>query len=335
MIVEQKRKRGRPKKNKELNLYEIDSDKNVNINNLYPPNLIVLNKIATKILDIDADYTVHMECNKPKVFEILLDGFKGKNKHINLVFTKSGLIFNQGNFSIQKDMVKFECKIFPDKLISYSINDRDEVVQVEIDSLFKIFKTIPKDHIFSFSIHKIEQRKIFRIVNIDPDPVRNKFSDHRVCLNDIIGYCPIRLKRDTEGNLPQYDAIVMFEADDFQKMCKNIGLFTNIFTITCTKITNENGIDHCVIFEYNKPPMNASIVHTQCKKFIFLKYPETDIKNEYNMESFIKYIKSAKFSTIIKLYLSRTEPLIIEYSVEPGLGTFQIFVQPQNKIKNM
>lgn len=330
-----KRTRGRPKKNTSLNLYEIGKMKNVNINNQYPPNLIILDKKTAEIIDDpNVDYSIFMQCDKPKVFETLLDGFKGKNKRINLVFTKSGVIFNQSNFKAQSDMVKFECKIFPNNLLAYKMKEDDEVVQIEIDQLFKIFKTIPKNHIFSFSVHKINYQRIFRIVNVDPDTVRNKFTDHRINLNDMIGYYPIKLNVDEKGNLPEYDAIVMFEADEFQKICKNINLFTNIFTITCTEVITENKeVTYCVVFEYSKPPLNASITNTQCPKFVFLKYPTINIKNTYNMESFIKYIKSAKFSTIIKMYLSNIYPLIIEYSVEPGLGVIQIFVQSQNKIK--
>lgn len=325
------RKRGRPKKNVELDFNNLNESINVNSKNIYPPNKIVLKKLATIINKVNKDgtvtnkreYNVKLECDKPKIFEILLDGYKGKQQDINMIFTPSGLLFNQS--ADQKDMIKFECKIFPDNLVVYETEETNVVINVEINTLYKILKTIPKESSFAFYIYVTKINKIFRIVNVDTS--RQRYTDRRISVNSVISVAPINF-----NNTSPYETIVILESEEFSKICKDMSLFTDNFTISCV-LSKVGNVKICkLIFEFNKDNLTSYVISNPCNKTVFIKKPDIDIKNTYNLNSFIKYTKSARHSTIVKLYISKNKPLIIEYSVEPGLGTTQLFVEPQNII---
>ena len=315
-----KRKRGRPSKNKMLDLNKIDHNINVNYKNIFPPNKISVKRSAN-ILHKDDIYSVKLSFNKPKIFQILLDGFKGKQKDINIIFKKKGMIFSQG-LTTKNDMTRFECIILSDNLKNYCIKNV-EVIKVEIINLLKILKTIPKDSQFSMVLRKTkEDTKEFAIIYSDIE--KNKHDLHRLDINDIIGYNEVSIPSNCE-----YDVIVMMESTEFLKLCQNMSLFTKIFTIAFSKNNNKYIIEF--IYKDNESYIGTSS-YTSSKKFKFLKVSDKYIKNTYNLSSFIKYTKSNKFSTIVKLYISVKYPLIIEYSVEPGLGVFQILVESQNNI---
>jgi len=321
-----KKKKGRPPKNNNLDLNNISDDVNINKLNIYPPNKIKLKKVADPILDKNADFSVYMECQYPNKFSTLLNCFKGKNKHIYIIFTKTGLIFNQ-NKKIENEIMKFECKIFPDNMNTYQMSTDIEVIQVEVDMLHNIFKKIPKKHIFRFSIHH-KNDKIFRIVSADLNSSKTRYRDNRLVLSNFISYGLIEVKKK-DGILPQYECIIMMESKKFKEICETVKVFSNEVSIICGKVHKNS---YSVIFKYNKIPLTSLFVNNISKKFIFIKEPKEDIKNTYNIDPFIKYTKLASLSTIVKLYISSYHPMIIEYSLEPGLGTFQIFVQQQNKI---
>ena len=309
------KKRGRPKKNADLDFANLSLSVNVNQKNEYPPNNIILSKMATQLKD--KDYEMILRYDKAKVFETLLKGYKSKQKNINIIFTSSGMIFNHN--MDDKDQVRFECKIFPDNLLEYGLKDlkKEIIIKVEIDTLHKILKSVPKNHEFSFEMYDGKKDRTFRVVT--KDPIRNKYDDKQITISPITHYNIITFKDDK-----LYDTIIMFEAEEFNKICKNIKLFSTTFTINVYK----NNLR--VVFEYNKDKtLTCYSVLYPSKKCIFIQKPNTDIKNKYNLTSFIKYTESYKCSNVVKLYVSLDKPLIIEYPVEPGLGVFQIFVQSQ------
>lgn len=322
-----KKKKGRPKKNANLNLHELDSSKHLNTKNIFPPNKMVLGKEAG-LLKKDDEFIVRMSSEHVDVFITLLDRFKGKNKNIHIVFTKTGLIFLQSRAEVKNDMVIFECKIFPDNLLKYEMKDinTNEILQIDIERFYKIFKSMPKHHEFTLLLYNEDKegaKKLFRIVDNDASDKQKGYTDSKLSLNTILRYYPVKTKA------AEYDCIIMMESEAFQSACKRLSSFSNLLIITYIKADNniEFGINTGSLIMENK--------RTSSKRLVFLKTPDTDIKNIYNMESFQKYIKMSKISTVVKLYMSFDQPLIIEYTIEPGLGTFQIFVQPQNKISGI
>ncbi len=66
------------------------------------------------------------------------------------------------------------------------------------------------------------------------------------------------------------------------------------------------------------------------KYFKFLKETEYVIKNQYNLNTFIKSVKAYNKNKIVKLYVSQNKPLIIEYTLEDGIGIMCIFSAPIN-----
>lgn len=305
-------KRGRPKKNVDIDFNKLDESFNINQKNEYPPNKIVTKKLASKIEG--KDYDMIYRSDKAKVLEVLLNDIKKKQKHIDIIFTESGMILTHS--ISDKDQVKFECKIFPDKLIEYALVDpkKDIGMKIEIDTLYKFIKHIPKGNEFNFEIYSTGNKRTFRIIN--KDYLRDSYVDNQIEVNNVISCPTISFKNNKE-----YDAIVMFEADELAKICKNINLFTKYFNICVYKDKLR------IVFEYNKNNITSYFLLYPSKKCVFLKSPSEDIKNRYNLASFFKFTSTYKISNIVKLYISHDQPMIIEYNI--GIGTFQIFVESQ------
>ena len=335
VVIKKKRKRGRPKKNADLNLHILPISKNINVNNIYPPNKIITKKVANEIINNTNNLKALAICNKPKIFETLLSEIKGKHKSIFMIFAKDGIIFSHNKrLNIQdKSSVVFECKIFPDELLKYELyksqTETDivkQVLYININKLYKIFKSIPKDNIVELTINDSEyiHKQLF-IVNYEPSKIDVNKTTHVLDINSKIGYYPISFDDH------KYDVIVMMESKYFHDMCKNINSFNNVFNIEFIKCANNS---YELLFTHTKDNHLSTISHKEYNKFKFLSYSDKIIKNTFKIDSFIKYTKSHSFSTIVKLYLSQDKRLIIEYNIDPGMGTYQIFIDPIKKIQN-
>ena len=121
----------------------------------------------------------------------------------------------------------------------------------------------------------------------------------------------------------------MIESTEFENLCKKrLKKFTDLINISY--------YDGVIEFGYEKEQLHGSHEYAEDDKFKFIKQPKdksVSIKSKYCLSAFIKYTKCYKLSTITKIYLSNKHPLIIEYDINPGLGTLQIFVQQCNNVK--
>lgn len=314
-----KKKRGRPKKNKDLNLNVTNSSYNINYNNIFPPVNIVSGKSAEIIKN--TDILGILGFSDQHVFETLMDVFKGNEKELNIVFTKSGLLLSPPYKDEQKDMVRFEAKIFPDKLGKYQMSSlEDQAFRVNIKNFLDIIKVIPKDVPFDIRLHKIEDKKYCRVWFKRPES--DHCTDIVVTLGHFMGYDPIKQK-----NNEKYDAIFMMEAAEFERVCKRtIKPFSSTVDIECIYRKGKTEVS----FKCVKDNIDIQTTFKPNPKFAVLQTPKKElITGKFNISSFLKYTKCCKLSTVVKLYFSTNKPLIIEYDIKSQLGTLQIFVQPQ------
>jgi hypothetical protein len=313
------KKRGRPKKNRDLD-FSIKGKYNINSDNIYPPANIANTK-KLEIIKDTTDLLAYLRCNNKTVFEVLIDSFKGNENEINIIFTPTGLLFSQPYKDNQKDMVRYEAKILPDKLISYKmISEKNVAFQMNLKKLYDIVRTIPKDVEFEFRLHEFQSKRYFRVIyNLE---LSGNETDYLVTLGTFIGYDPIECK-----STPEYDVIFMMESTEFERVCKKtLKPFAEMIDITYEKKQKS-------VVSFNCVSDNTDIKSSfkSGKKFKFLKGSQKNIvSGRFNLSSFLKYTKCHKFSTITKIYLSNVKPLIIEFDISPGLGTLQVFVQSQN-----
>jgi hypothetical protein len=318
------KKKGRPKKNKNLNLGDPIND--INTKNLYPPNTIVLDKLANIIVnDKELDHTVYASCDKPAMFATLLECIKGKDTYINIMFDKTGFIFTQAD-NTHKEMIKYECKIFPDKLIKYDISVDREVVKIELDLLIKTLKCIPKDNIVIFLVYSSEDKRTFRIVNRYKNPKISKYTDTIINITGVLGYTPITCKKTDN----RYDVIYKQEAAEFHKNCVMINKFSKTFNIICSNYTENT---YMLDYNYGQGNMQSFIRNPPSENFMYVTLPSNTVKSTFNITAILKPSKLHKISPVVKIYLSNTEPLIIEYTIGDGIGLMQIFCSQHNKIQ--
>jgi len=282
------KKKGRPKKNKNLNINDAIHD--INTSNLYPPNIIISTKMANKIINTkEIEHTVRVSCDKPSMFATLLDCIKGKDKYINIMFDKTGFSFTQTD-NIHKDMIRYECKIFPDKLSAYDLSVDREVIKIELELLIKTLKSIPKDHIVTFLVYSGDNKRFFRILSNDRDKKIKSYVDTIININGTIGYSPITLKnKDTK-----YETIYKQESVDFHKNCVKINSFTNVFNIMCSELTKGEIV---IDYSYEVGNLCSSIRNPQSFNFVFISTPSSMVKSTFNVGALLKLSKLHKIIT--------------------------------------
>lgn len=326
-----KNKRGRPAKNKGLDLFKLDKSLNINNINIYPAHKIkgIDNVYVEKTGALNKNIKAYMSCNKPTVFETMMECFKTKEKYITLIFTETGLLFVTQN--TVNSPVKFECKIIPDNLNKYIINnvpdskkEIKQVIKVDITLLHKVLKTIKKSSEFSFIVyHNTSINKdILRVENISSS-CKKDYKD--ITVNGSLGYTLI------QETLARPDLIVILESADFMTTIKNASAFHQNITI-------EYPGSHASLFKlvYDTNNMRGVTEYsedTKDNKVNFVLKSDKIIHNTYDITAFIRYTKCSKFSTIVKLYIFNGSYMIIEYNVDPGLGTFQLYVNNINTLK--
>ena len=318
------KRRGRPPKKKSINLHCLSEfNVNNNKNNIWPVSKIETNYTLTKPHP-NKDYKVLCQCDKPQIFATLFEVLKGRYGETEMSFTKSGIIMKYLKSDVQNDMARLIVKIFPDKLLDYRIRENVSV-RINIASIFKIFKTIPKSTIFIMIIRNVNDTLHLEICYRHYGQLKR----FNMSLRSLIYINTYEYIND----LSDYPVIAILESSAFTKDCKDIKMFSNVVVIDYS--TGKNNIGS-LSFIYSDTNMSNNITMSpftdaddQNPHFFFIKKPEFSVSGKYIISAINKYIKCDKFSTITKLYISNENPLIIEYDIEPYIGTIQIFVSTQ------
>lgn len=317
------RARGRPPKNATLNLRKFTSAHNINNKNIWPPSLIKAS-VPVKIQSSAKKYNVIFSSNTPQIFETILDMVKGRYTHIMLSFDENGIVIKHVLYESNNDIVKFECRILPKKLLEYKYSV-PTVIKFKIDILHNIFKNIKKNTKFTLQIREIRGEYDRQMLMDIVYRINNKKKHYSFTIPPMITYDPVIMKKDYK-----YDIIALYESESFTRDCREYKNFSDDVTISYNK--------KLLYFTFQKDKswgtttMNPICGHTTKGNaipnplFVFLRTSKIPFTASYKLSSFLKYTKCSKFSTIIKLYLSTDHPLIIEYDINPGIGVMQIIV---------
>jgi len=328
-----KKKQGRPKKNSKLNLNIKQPNINNNNNNIYPLSNIHIKIDKTKIIDNINQYFIFKSIY-PGSFTNIFNLIKTKYKNMRWYIDNTGILikyFLPKKILIEKmDIeIKFQKESFTFFKIKKPLN-----IKINIDKLYKIFKTIPKNKEFTFIIKK-------KYKNLDPEiynpfvillkytSTENDEKDvelYEIDLeNFIIKRDIIKIHKDMV-----YDAICILDVQRFIDKCNDIKTFSRNITIKY--------INNILFFEFNELDIRFKKKFILSSKFQIIKHSDKIINGKFNISSFIKYIKCKDITSIVKLYLSNIYPLLIEYDINPGLGTIQIMIDHNdiynNKITN-
>jgi len=319
-----KAKRGRPPANKDLDLTSL---KNFNINNQFPPYQIVGSKTADQhptLSDATSVTYVYIKCNDPKTFELLMDSLKIKSKFVMMIFDATGFCYTNDRKTLSNNKVAdFECKIFPDNLVAYSMSDvrKRYFLLINVEEMHKIFKSIPSKTEFSMSYCGYDDgAEVLHINYVDLE--RKKKSNFAITITRVpVNYMVVKIPASLNQG-----SIVMMESKEFEKTCKNKqSLDYKIMHITSTR----KGISFSVGSVNGN--FTGDTIYSECKKLVIIRKPTMPIKVSVSLAKFIKYLKLHKISDSVKLYIGPVEQLIIEYTIGNGLGVFQLIV-PQEMV---
>jgi hypothetical protein len=312
-----KKKIGRPKKNNTLD-FNVPLENNLNSKNIWPINKIKSDKELKKPHK-NYKYLVYFKSDNSKIFESILSIIGGRYIYLHFIFDETGLSLKHHSEDILSDISQFKCKILHDKLLDYRIKKKTEF-KIELKELHKIFKSIPSKTPFSFLVgSNNKSSSLYLDIVYNDNNKKNRFG---TSISNIL--------TNAENNIQQYnyDLIILIEASIFAKECENIKRFSNIlemsyskniFTMSC----KANKITYSCSFEAN----NKTILFKE-------NISKPIISNIFSLSSFNKYVKFAKISNMVKIYMKNSKPLIIEYDLKDKIiyGVTQILVSPQQNI---
>lgn len=327
-LVAQPRRKGRPRKDKDLNFNSLGPEKNMNSQNIYPASLLATQKRAISMKSDNILY--HVKYDEPKFLRLLFDAIKKKRGLIFMIFSSSGIVIHEQVQDVA-DKVSFICKLFPDRMTEFESTDmKDHHILIEFDKIANIFKGLNNTSPIVLDLVDFgEQGKKLRIFqkNSANGSVTN------VCLEvcKFVGY-----KQFGEGiEEVSYDFIYIMESKVLQETVKG---FRN---------TSDGRIAFdCVQSEETEKPIYIASIgcesndksstvktFTASDKFVFIQSGQMPVKCSFSLSNFNKFLSANKFSTIVKIYLSLVEPMILEYNIDGGYGVLQIFVEEIKQLK--
>lgn len=312
-MSKEKKPKGRPPKNLNLNLAELKPEQNINIENLFPITKIMTKRTAL----IDEKSLYKYKFKDVGTIITLTECLKQQKSPYTIIFTNNGIIITYSESD--KSEATVECKIFPDNAIEYtSKTGLDVIINIEMDKLCNALKTIPKKNICSINLLEDNGGKTLEISDSSSEggPVTLK----RIPITIPITYTNINYLEKSN-----YECIIMMEA--------------KVFCETCKSIASSEHKDFEM--QYKNKKFDFSWGNTDCrktftpdKKFIIIKDTDRKICNKYTITCFKKFlVPITKISTTVKIYLSLEAPTIMEYNSD-GIAVTQIMCKIKNEIKS-
>ena len=209
-------KKGRPLKNSKLNFKKKSTNYDINSPNVYPPNKILEGaQLFKRALTGTDGLLVLISTSYKSAYIKLFDIFlKSCEAEVNIIFTDSGIVYSQP-FDNTKDIVRYECKIFPYFLHEYAKVPGNKIaIQMKLKSFSNILKTIPNNTLFTTSYLKYKNKSYF-LVKYKKDLSND--TDILIRLTDPISYNPLVC-----GKNVKYDAIFLMESGEFDRICNKV-----------------------------------------------------------------------------------------------------------------
>jgi proliferating cell nuclear antigen len=232
---------------------------------------------------------------------------------IKEILTDVNLIFNnQGMRCTAIDGNKIACVFFKldaDKFEYFSCADHI-TVGVNMQSLFKLIKTVTNNDTISMSIQNNEKHKL-RITIENTDKHTRTMS--------ILKLLDIDQEIITIPDI-NFDHIITIPCSDFQKYCKDMMTISHIVTMACKKdmfILSCSGDFADQIIEIEKCNTTNSILEDE----------NVDVTGNFSLKYINLFIKSSSLCSTVEIFLKKQYPLILVYRVG-SLGKIQYCLAP-------
>lgn len=329
LLAMQPKRKGRPRKDKGLNFNALGPEKNMNGSNTFPASKLSTLRAAVAMKSDNVLY--HVEYDEPKFLRLLFDAIKKKRGYIFMIFSASGIVIHEQVQEVA-DKVSFICKLFPDRMTKFeSVDMKDHHIRIEFDKIANIFKGLNNDSPIILDLVDFgEQGKKLRIYQ--KNSVNGSVTN--VCLEvcKFVGY-----KAFGEGMEDVvYDFVYIMESKILQETVKGFKSTSDgkiAFDCVATEETAEEPVFIASIGCESNDRSSTVKTFTASDKFVFLQSNEIPVKCSFSLSNFNKFLSASKFSTIVKVYLSLTEPMILEYNIDGGYGVLQIFIEEIKQLK--
>lgn len=289
-----------------------NKDYNNNPENHIPALQYIINDNDYLINPIDG-YSVFMETisGNVKILKNFINFLK-EYTDVNITFKKdSCFTVEYVNPTDCNETIVFYAIFYGDSFESFYVKE-DKTICIDIENLFKYFKSFTGDCALRMSILDDNTSNIFNL-NVSTQICTQ--SNEIIYREPIVG--PI--------NIPNidYDFIIKLDASAFQK---------NIKTIKNSLTEKMNDID--IVCNKDKLQFNYQNLHSNSNTIEYYKnrggiqyFKESDgiCSFKISITDIQGFSRFYKISGYVKLYLSNLEPLGVEYDIG-GLGLIQVFI---------
>ena len=198
----------------------------------------------------------------------------------------------------------------------YFCDNSKKVINLEINKLLNITKTIERNSIVSLFTKKNKPSILYLNTELDNEQVSNIIKTNQISIDEIKKSEPIQFSSST----------ISLPSDKFEKICTDF-LKLKLDLIEIINIGNQ--------IEFR----GIKDMETKRRHIININDDDEESDSEENEEEFYIYkgifnivcfkhiIKATPLSNRIKLYLCNDQPLIVEYSIN-NHGILQYFVEP-------
>jgi hypothetical protein len=313
------KKKGRPPKTQTNLIENVEVDYNQKC--IIPASNIIAKSFDTPDID-KVNYKFHAtflasQLNSfVKVINVL---HSLTNEPCILLIDEGGLVFQHKE--IEKQIPECIIRFFASEMKTFYLkNNQPFSISIQQNTLIKFLKNF--DNKLNMSIFIFDNSED-EIINFEQ--YNKEFNNKRTySLSYSISSLTIGdLSKMVEFKKSDFDLIIILNSGFFVKECKDMKGITQKFEIYC------NNEEFFINFESSG--ISYSAIQGPSSSIKFIKSFESNSETFNKKMSTIaihEYIKCSDFSKIVKFYLSKTEniPIILEFDIEPKVGTFQVFL---------
>jgi len=261
---------------------------------------------------------VTTQCN---IIKQIIDTLNGPLNDINLIFSKKGINLCQA--SEQKIIINLELSAEKFEIYNYKFENEKTIVGINIRMLYDFIRTISSNTIMTMFIDKNELNK-FGIIFSN--------NSHKIISKHKINMCDCNVTDYNLINYNDYSVCVNINSTLFYKICRDVAIISSQI-----EIKRANPSINQIIFSYDNANTKneKTISESEFMKFIKNENNKNDeiIQAYYDIKSIMKFVKLSNMSKNMSIYLSNDFPIMLEYNTG-SLGTIQIWIKPENKIKD-
>lgn len=248
------------------------------------------------------NYYLQLKTVRSSAIRILFESLKEILIDVNMVFDKEHVKITAMDSS---KLLMVHLKLNTSEF-EYYYCEKDIVIGVNMNNLYKLIKTVNNNDTISFFVHKSMPTKLnIRIENAE------KVTTYQYSLLEVES-SSLRIQPK------EFESIITMPSSDFQKICRDM---TNM---GATQVEIKSLDDKLIFSCVGSIAQQETVIGGQNMKITESKGL---VQGMFSLKYLLLFTKATNLCSTINIYLTNDYPIIIEYSVA-SLGTVKFILMP-------